>query len=99
MATWERYVTEHEDFESQYGDCVSWLEDLQQRLQACSTVTGDRFSIENRLAKLVELQLLTDEGSNRVKQVVDCAQPVLPATSTRGKDIIQVLLLIPYLFA
>ena len=46
-------VSDHEAYEVAYQDCAAWQEDFTQRLEACSSVEGDKYTLKNRQAKLM----------------------------------------------
>ena len=83
---WEQYVSDTELYENARQDCTAWQTDVLQRLAACTSDTGDKYAIHNKLSKLEELAAMRDEGYQKLQTVIDQSQLILPNTGPLGKE-------------
>ena len=52
VGRYETYIHDHQQYHNAYTECSEWLAVMQEKLALCSDVTGDRFTVENRMERL-----------------------------------------------
>ncbi|KAK0046935.1 nesprin-1, partial [Biomphalaria pfeifferi] len=91
VSLYENFVTEHQQYNDLYNECVEWLNSIRERLSACSDLSGDKNAIQSRLDKIQKhFDILTTktEGEPKVKRVLELADQILPHTAAQGKEVI-----------
>ena len=52
LARYEGAVSEHQQYQDALQETTEWLMSLNDKVKACSDVTGDRHAIQNKLDRL-----------------------------------------------
>ncbi|KAL5279677.1 hypothetical protein ACFFRR_003964 [Megaselia abdita] len=84
---WQQYVTTHQDFHNQVGDCSQWMDGIKEKLDYCSDLSAmSQKELEKKLATIQDVILLKDEGSAKIQSLVEQAQSVLANTAPQGHE-------------
>lgn len=49
---WEQYVLDHQSYNETFNQCKSWIQEMRNKLQARTDVSGDRKAVQERLAEV-----------------------------------------------
>lgn len=86
---WQQYVTSHQEFDNQIGECTEWLADFNSKLDFCSDLSAtSQKDLESKLEIIQDMLLLKDEGFAKVQSCVEMAQSVLANTAPHGHEAI-----------
>lgn len=86
---WQQYVTSHQEFDNQIGECTEWLADFNSKLEFCSDLSAtSQKDLESKLEIIQDMLLLKDEGFAKVQSCVEMAQSVLANTAPHGHEAI-----------
>ncbi|XP_070578811.1 nesprin-1-like isoform X2 [Ptychodera flava] len=82
----DSHIADHQQFIDAVNEFNNWLDDAEQTLQSCSTVSGDRADLEKKIETIKELQSSRPQGQVLLNQTVDTVHKILPHTAPAGRD-------------
>jgi nesprin-1 len=56
---WEQYVLDHQAYNDSFNQCKSWIQEMRNKLQVRTDVSGDRKAVQERLAEVQVLLTLS----------------------------------------
>ncbi|XP_076463750.1 muscle-specific protein 300 kDa-like isoform X7 [Babylonia areolata] len=83
---WEQYVADHKSYLEAVDRCRSWLSDMETKVSTVLDTSGDKTTVQDRLANIQELLSEKEEGLHRLQIALDNLQMVLPNTSVAGRE-------------
>ncbi|KAK6181528.1 hypothetical protein SNE40_009363 [Patella caerulea] len=83
---WEQYAADHQAYNSSLDQCKSWLIEMRSKVSDVSETSGDKQTLQQRLARVQDLMVEKEEGLHMLQISLDNLQVVLPNTSVTGRD-------------
>ncbi|CAH1803094.1 unnamed protein product, partial [Owenia fusiformis] len=85
----EDNVEEHENYKESYDSCLVWVTKAQQKLQPCTSTTGDKEQIQTRLDTVKDIAKEQQIGHAKFNSAVEKGELLYPHTAQEGRDIIR----------
>ena len=49
---WEQYVLDHQTYNESFSQCKTWLQEIRNKLQTHTDISGDRKAVQERLSEV-----------------------------------------------
>ncbi len=89
LSRFEMCTAEHQQYQDVHQTTVLWLESWNNKLAQCTDSTGDRYTVQNKLDRLQELQNQQKDGDNKESQVSELNAKTQVNTSAPGIEILK----------
>ncbi|RUS81756.1 hypothetical protein EGW08_010510, partial [Elysia chlorotica] len=83
---WEQFVLDHQAYIQAFDQCRTWLGQMKGKVATVVDTSGDKDTVQDRLAQVQELLNEKEEGLHMLQVTMDSLQVVLPNTSVGGRD-------------
>ncbi|KAL3874932.1 hypothetical protein ACJMK2_037884 [Sinanodonta woodiana] len=82
-------VRDHKAYNEAFDVAANWLAVMDEKVQECNDTAGDWHKLQERMEVIKTIMARMDEGLQKVNQVCDLAEKILPNTSSEGKRLIE----------
>ncbi|KAL8590280.1 hypothetical protein ACOMHN_006396 [Nucella lapillus] len=86
ISKWEKYVSDHQVFNSRLSEYNDWVQQASQKLDQCSQSVGDQESMEEKRALIQLLLSEKEHGLQRLNGSVESGEKLYPDTAAAGRE-------------
>lgn len=86
---WERFVRDHEEYQTSYSAFSKWLKEQSLRLASCSKQQVDKQEMEEAQSQLADMLADKQQEAPRLQHTVELGENLYPNTTAEGRDIIR----------
>lgn len=86
IETLENQVNDHEKYKQAYAEIYDWIRKVRLDIQQCSDSHGDQDQINNKLAKIEEIDLAMPEGKILLETAIELSHNVSVTSGPEGQD-------------